>query len=708
MTFLAPWAGVLGAAIAVPVLLLLYLLRLRRRPLRVSSTLLWEQAAQNLQVNVPLRMLRWSSLLALHLLALACLLLALARPAIGEGGVAGSRIVIVIDRSASMNATDMSPSALGGAGGPPRSRLDAARERAIDLLDSIGRSGAGGVRPRCMLIAMADRPDALTGFTPDLRLLKEAIAAIKPSDQPDNLPETLGLIEAMTAEGGNEEEGGGGAAPPTVYLVTDGVIEPLSDQRARATNARLVHLIVEAGAKPESAVDNAGIVAVSARFDVDDAGLVRVFARLINASPSSVDLAVRCTIDGEVPTDGVLGISLPGARTAPDGSTVPGEAAAVFALRPAPSTLARTIVVSINRADVLSADDAAGLVLPPPWRARVLVVAPDGTPPTTEPVPDLFLLQALEAAEPASIRVIGASALAPGLWATADVVIFDRVAPGVLPPLPSLSFGAALPIPGLSIVAAEALGSPDGAARALAWQRDHASLRYVGLDTLTVAPAAAINLPVSDTGPESATRRYSILIDGTVGPLMLGIEEGVAGERPTRRLVVAFDLARSNWGPDVSFPVFMGNALEYLTAGRSGTGTEARAVSFTTIDRVRVDVPAGTRVVRASGAADRTLELAGDFAAARTVQVGPLERAGVYRLQTDDGRSVDPAAVVVNLASERESTMARRVDAASPTGVVIAPAGLEAGPREVWHWFILAALALLTLEWFVYAWRMRG
>ena len=31
----------------------------------------------------------------------------------------------------------------------------------------------------------------------------------------------------------------------------------------------------------------------------------------------------------------------------------------------------------------------------------------------------------------------------------------------------------------------------------------------------------------------------------------------------------------------------------------------------------------------------------------------------------------------------------------------------DEGRREIWHWFVLAAAALLTIEWFLYAWRMR-
>ncbi|MFY7896637.1 MAG: BatA domain-containing protein, partial [Phycisphaerales bacterium] len=76
MTFLAPLPAIIAACICVPALLALYLLKLRRRPVRVGSVLFWPKASEDTQANVPLRMIRPSWLLLLHLLALAALLIA--------------------------------------------------------------------------------------------------------------------------------------------------------------------------------------------------------------------------------------------------------------------------------------------------------------------------------------------------------------------------------------------------------------------------------------------------------------------------------------------------------------------------------------------------------------------------------------------------------------------------------------------------------
>src|SRR3954468_2693370 len=96
--------GIAAAAIAIPALLVLYFLKLRRREMPVSSTLLWKKAVQDLQVNAPFQRLRRNLLLFLQLLLLLLLLLAFSRPVTNYTPGAGSTSVILIDRSASMGS----------------------------------------------------------------------------------------------------------------------------------------------------------------------------------------------------------------------------------------------------------------------------------------------------------------------------------------------------------------------------------------------------------------------------------------------------------------------------------------------------------------------------------------------------------------------------------------------------------------------------
>src|SRR5207249_5924991 len=110
MSFLAP-LGLAFAALS-GLVLLLHMLKMKRREIDVSSTLLWKKTIEDLRANAPFQRLRRSLLLLLQLLLVAALALALARPVRNLAEEAGRRIVILGDVSASMRAEER-PGATG-------------------------------------------------------------------------------------------------------------------------------------------------------------------------------------------------------------------------------------------------------------------------------------------------------------------------------------------------------------------------------------------------------------------------------------------------------------------------------------------------------------------------------------------------------------------------------------------------------------------
>src|SRR5213595_3333984 len=121
-----------AAGVAIPALLVLYFLKLRRREMPVSSTILWKKAIQDLQVNAPFQRLRRNLLLFLQLLLLLLLCLAFARPITHYTPGAGKVTVILIDRSASMSTIDQEVKG--------KTRLDEAKRRAKDLVDTLDKN----------------------------------------------------------------------------------------------------------------------------------------------------------------------------------------------------------------------------------------------------------------------------------------------------------------------------------------------------------------------------------------------------------------------------------------------------------------------------------------------------------------------------------------------------------------------------------------
>src|SRR5438477_1191816 len=124
MSFLAPAAFAFAAVI--PVVIVFYLLKRKRVPKLVSSTLLWQRFLAETQANAPFQRLRHNWLLLLQILLLLLVVLALARPYF-SGDAKNSRLrVVILDASASMQSTDEKPS-----------RFEKARGEALKLIDSL-------------------------------------------------------------------------------------------------------------------------------------------------------------------------------------------------------------------------------------------------------------------------------------------------------------------------------------------------------------------------------------------------------------------------------------------------------------------------------------------------------------------------------------------------------------------------------------------
>lgn len=157
-------------------IVLLYLLRLRRREVTVPSTLLWRRAAQDVQANVPFQRLRRSLLLLLQLLALLLLVLCLGGPYVLSRSTAGHSLVLVLDASGSMKATDVAGS-----------RFDEARREALRRVAEMGRTD------EIAIIVCGLRPQVACSFSHDRRRLRRVLEAAQPTDGPTRLRDGLRL-----------------------------------------------------------------------------------------------------------------------------------------------------------------------------------------------------------------------------------------------------------------------------------------------------------------------------------------------------------------------------------------------------------------------------------------------------------------------------------------------------------------------------------
>src|SRR6185437_15098677 len=132
VSFLSPLA--LLGLLFVPVVLAMYLLKLRRDQQIVPATLLWQRLLTHVEANAPWQRLRRSLLLLLQLLLVALLAILAARPFLERpAGLAGD-VVVVIDTSASMGATDLPPT-----------RLSEAKAKVLERLHDLPANGTVSV-----------------------------------------------------------------------------------------------------------------------------------------------------------------------------------------------------------------------------------------------------------------------------------------------------------------------------------------------------------------------------------------------------------------------------------------------------------------------------------------------------------------------------------------------------------------------------------
>ncbi len=651
-----------AAAITLPLLGAMYLLKLRRRPLRVSSVILWPEAATDVQVNVPLAPPRASWLLLLHFLIAGLLIAAAGRPALtGVPGVAG-RMLVLIDCSAPMSARDGV-----GEAGARTTRLDEAKRRAKEMIRAAGDSG----NSRIAVVSFSATASIVREFSPDARGAMVAVDAVQPTDQPANIASALEVARALLAavDAGRAES----EESAEVSLLSGGSFEEVGKELAvPGGTLRLVRV----GPAPEAPKENLGIVVLAGRRDEAQPEIVRLFTRIQNASPRVRAVAVRLSVDGR--TIETRSISVPGAEGGP------GEKGEVFSLSAPSGGLAMVSLGVDVMSDMLESDDAAAMDILPAAPARALYVRRGAVARDSDEAvltADSLLLRVLEELRLGELKIVSRDQYEEmareGGLKFFDIVIFDGVTPRTAPQVSSLSFGAGLP--GLELGAARGDPKPGPI---LSWVRSHPLLRDITLDGVVVA--GALSYSGSGAGVE-------VLARDERGPLLF--VKSAEGE--PRRVVVAFDLVNSSWPLHAGFPIFVKNAVDFLTA----KGAENAGVAYTTVQPVSIEVEgpvpefAGPTRIRGIESSDAT-------GARRRVNLGVLDRAGVY---TPDGQgSKGVAPIAVNLVNAHASAIATSDEIRVGRRVIAKTEG-QAPVREIWMWALLAAGALLAVEWLVFA-----
>jgi hypothetical protein len=549
MELLSPWS-LLWLGLVGP-LVLLYVLKRRRQPRVVGSTLLWEQALRDLRAERPWRRLVPQVALLLQLLALVVGALALARP-VGAGTVpAGARVAVVIDASASMAARD--PGADG-------SRHAEAVARARALVRSLPPGGDA------LVIEAAAQPVVVAPATADAAALERALSGLRVRGGRAD----LGAAVALAAERLR------GARPGSrVVLYTDAAEDGEVPLDPRGVPVEVRRLGSDAAA-------NAGIVAVDVRPRPDDGAPDRcdVFVRVAHHGARPADLFVTASIDGR----GVVASRR--VTVAPD--TAEGVVLSAD-LPPDEAARAPVVTVALSAAagdreggagDALALDDVA--VAPSPAARRLPVFAVGEPPPP--------VMRALRADRDVDVYATSLALLAerPADAPPLDgLFVYTGVTPPEAPPGDSVVFAPTGP----RAFDVE-LGPEVAAPRIVSWEEDDLRLRFVTLSDVHLDRARTVR---GGARP---------LVAADAGAVIAAVARP-AGETT----IVAFDPAASDWPTRPSFVVFVRNLVERARQRRAAGGVppgllgEPLRVPARDGEEVVVRTPAGrTLRARARGA----------------------------------------------------------------------------------------------------------
>ncbi|MBV9281670.1 MAG: VWA domain-containing protein [Chloroflexi bacterium] len=430
MTFTNPLALALFA-LAIPVVLL-YMLKLRREQRVVSSTLLWRRAVDDVQANVPWQRLRPSVLLLLQLLALAVLVLSLARPALTQARSYAGDLIVIVDESYGMQARDVVPSRFGVA-------LARAHALAGDL--------AGG--SVMSVIGMGDQPQLAIAESDDQGAINGAIDTLRGGVAAPNFLRALSLAASL---------GRSGAETRVVVLTSR-----QSGIAGLPIDVPFPVEVVRIGGR----LHDLGITAFQA---TRAGGRTEALLRVSNFGASSASSDLDLTVDGRLADVRPLSVA-PGREQTLFWTSLPGGA--------------NVLQAHLTRSDDVGEDKTAWAVISTPAIRRVLFVSSG----------DYFLQTALQVDPSVALSSVSPGSYRPPRAGDDDLVVFDGFLPKALPPAPvwlinpspgaagAFRFGARGPAGGLT--PADAAGS--GSASSL--------LRYVDLGDVHVAWVRAMRLP---------------------------------------------------------------------------------------------------------------------------------------------------------------------------------------------------------------------
>jgi hypothetical protein len=710
----------------VPVaIVLLYFLKLKRKPLSVPSTFLWRKSIEDLHVNALFQWLRQNLLLLLQLLVILVLIYSLMDFRVHGYSKEGKHYILMIDNSASMGATDISPS-----------RLHWAKQEALKEIDASTDNDFG------MVIVFNSSAEILQSYTNNRGQLRAAVEKIEQTQRTTRIEEALSLADSLanpnrsaddaSVRPANVEPGkertyvaAEGIKDTEVHLFSDGRFPDMPDfalgnliihfhRAGKLERQEVTPELLKAAGQTSSGkvslgpaiVNNVALVAFNASRDDEDPTKLQVFARVLNFRRDPVNTKIELEVQVRGQTTGVYErkLDLParqlkiakiseaelaGAnktdKAAPEPyclQTVPSEASVTFDLTDIDDRANAVLHARlVGVADHFPLDDEAWLVVGVVRKARILLVG------RANEALDAFFTDA-STGKVATVSRLSPDDLSkdsyrgPARNGEYDLVIFDRCGPASEDDMPRANtFFIGYPPPPWKLANLDKISNP----QIKGWMGKHPVLKYLtALQEVGVAEAFKV--------PDIPERNRLIEIDQKNALLFRRTREAFTDLVLTFPIITDKGEWNTNWPLLPSFPLFLRNLVYALGNISDGTGEEILQPGQ--VKTLRPDVNVSTLEV--TDPAGKLQKLSRGSRADFTY--GATDRVGVYRVSWAGQWQ---RSFAVNLLDAQESNIEPRTAVHIGAEAVVSDRERRQ-PRQLWKWLVLLALGLLLAEWYIY------
>jgi|GEM_PF-650861 len=369
MTLLAPWA--LWFLTLIPVIVLLYLLTLKRRPVQISTLMFWQRVLQvNKRRALSQRLRQWLSLL-LHLLIFLLILSALAKPEFDRFVKAGASTVLILDARARMQAV--------GKGG--QSRFAKAKK----LLAAY--TGRAGGQNQMTLLAAHGTTEVVVPFSGNEKAFQQAVAELESTDAPGDL---------------------------------EGAIHLAGELLASRSGAKCIVIFTDYA--PENGSHPLPVEFVPVGSSQDNLAITRFATRALLASPQTSEILLEVRNFSAKPADANVELYFDGNLIDVKPFHLQGNErkTSVFPSIPNVSASSRGwLTARLDTKDVLPCDNEVYAVLPKRQPAHVLLVTKG----------NWFIEKMLAADDLLKFDLLTPDAFKPGMAKNFDAVILDNFMP---------------------------------------------------------------------------------------------------------------------------------------------------------------------------------------------------------------------------------------------------------------------------------------